>query len=719
MRPLPTTTALTVLLGVSAGLASAQDAKFTFTDNAAKIFQARCNTCHNADKASGGLNLTTYANMMEGGGSGSVIEPGSPDDSWLFLLVNHDETPTMPPNAPKIPEEEIDILRKWIEAGAPENSGSVVTVKKKPKMEFQLDPSTLGKPTGEPAMPQGLPTEPVLVNDRPGAIVALAASPWAPLVAIGQHKQVLLYNTETQSLAAVLPFDEGDVHVLRFSRDGDLLLAGGGRGGQSGRVVVWDVETGDRLIEAGQEYDLVLAADISPDRSLIALGGPSKVLRVYRTDDDALVYESRKHTEWVTSVAFSPDGVLLASGDRNGGTLVWEARTGREFYVLPGHGDMVTGLDWRLDSNVLVSSSQDASVKTWDMFTGNQLKSWNAHGGGTTSVRFAKDGRVVTSGRDRVAKLWDQDGKELKAFGGFSDLALQAAIGHDEKTIITGTFDGLVRLFNAEDASPLGDLRANPLTVASRLEAIRPEAEAARTAANAALAALEPLRQAATATAEALTAAEQQFQAAEATATQTAQAVTAAEAASMESNAAHQAALAAFQQAAEADAQALAALSNASQAVAASAESTRSLAEKAAGDPAALPEAEAALARRTKATEAVVPALAAVIASAEAVTAARAPLADAIARKRSADTALADARAAARAATDALGPLKAAVEQAQQARAAADAALAEKSPAVDALVATAARLEAQRDALVAELNARQPEPTAAASANEE
>ena len=63
-------------------------------------------------------------------------------------------------------------------------------------MEFQLDPSAIGKPTGEPAMPQGVPTEPVLVNDRPGAILALAASPWAPLVAIGQHKQVLLYDTQ-------------------------------------------------------------------------------------------------------------------------------------------------------------------------------------------------------------------------------------------------------------------------------------------------------------------------------------------------------------------------------------------------------------------------------------------------------------------------------------------------------------------------------------------
>ncbi|RUL86087.1 c-type cytochrome domain-containing protein [Tautonia sociabilis] len=722
MRPLPPTAALALLIGPTAVLPAAEDAKLTFNDNASKIFQARCNSCHNADKTSGGLNLTTYATMMEGGGSGSAIEPGDPDNSWLFLLVSHQETPHMPPDSPRIPDEELETLRAWIEAGAPESAGSVVNVPKKPKMEFTLDPSAIGKPSGEPAMPIGVSTEPVLITERPGAILALAASPWAPLVAIGQHRQVLLYDTQGQHLVGVFPFPEGDVHVLKFTRDGDLLLAGGGRGGQSGRVVVWDVKTGERVIEAGQEYDLVLAADLSPDRSLIALGGPSKVLRVYSTADNSLVYEQKKHTDWVTACAFSPDGVLLASGDRNGGTLVWEARTGREFYVLGGHGAMVTGMDWRLDSNVLASSSEDSSVKTWDMFTGNQIKSWNAHGGGTTSVRFAKDGRLVTSGRDRSAKLWSQDGKELKAFGGFNDLALQAAIGHDDATVIAGTFDGVVRLFHAEDATPLGDLRANPLSVAARLEQLRPEYQAAQARAEAAIAELEPLRQAAASAAEQLAAAEARLQAAEGASAQAADAARLAEAAAGAADQEFQAALAAFRQTAEADAQTLDALAAAAQAASESAAASRSLAEQSASSPAD-PETqqavEQALADRSAATQAVVPALAEVIASAKALQAAQAPLAQASTKKRQADAALAAARDAAKAASDAVGPLKAAFDQAAAAKAEADAALAAKAPAAEALAAAAQSLRNRLDALTAELDAAEPQPTAAAANREE
>ncbi len=178
-------------------------------------------------------------------------------------------------------------------------------------------------------MPENLSTEPFVPEAQPSAVVAMAASPWAPLIAVAGHKQVLLYRTTDMHLVGVLPFPEGAIHVLKFSRNGDLLLAGGGRGGQSGIAVAWDVKKGTRVFEVGKEYDVVLAADISPDHGQVVLGGPSKVVRVYNTADGSLATEMRKHTEWITAAEFSPDGVLLATGDRNNGLIVWEEARSR------------------------------------------------------------------------------------------------------------------------------------------------------------------------------------------------------------------------------------------------------------------------------------------------------------------------------------------------------------------------------------------------------
>src|SRR5205085_414609 len=54
-----------------------------------------------------------------GGGSGKVIVPGSADQSRLYKLVSHQETPHMPPMQSKLEDPKLELIRKWIDAGAP------------------------------------------------------------------------------------------------------------------------------------------------------------------------------------------------------------------------------------------------------------------------------------------------------------------------------------------------------------------------------------------------------------------------------------------------------------------------------------------------------------------------------------------------------------------------------------------------------------------------
>lgn len=535
-----------IALAPSLSLAADAKTKVTYQDQVSAIFKNRCNSCHNADKQKGGLNLETYSSTMQGGGSGKVIESGDPDSSTLYQLVTHSEQPNMPPNAPKLPDAELGTIKAWIEGGALEAAGSVAAVMAKPKFEFKLDPNSAGKPVGPPAMPENLTTEPVIVTPKPNAIVAMASSPWAPLIAIGGHKQVLLYQTTNHHLVGVIPFPEGTIHVLKFSRNGGLLLAGGGRGGQSGIAVAWDVKTGKRVFEIGKEYDSVLAADISPDHGLVALGGPSKVLRVYNTADGQLVYESKKHTEWVTAVEFSPDGVLLASGDRNNGLVVWEAVTGREFYDLRGHTLAISDISWRLDSNVVASSSEDGTVRLWEMEGGTAIKNIAAHGGGVASVRFGKDGRLVTTGRDRITRVWDPAGAKQRDLEPFNDLALEAVFTHDSTAVIGGDWSGEVRVWDAASGARRANLVANPAPLATRLEQTIQALAAAEAAADQAAKAVPPLTAAPTEKAAALVAAQQALKAAEQAVVEQTAPVTVADQAFKVKDAARQAAAAAF-----------------------------------------------------------------------------------------------------------------------------------------------------------------------------
>jgi len=77
------------------------------------LFQNRCGACHGRT-AVGGINLSTYANAVQGGPGGPGIVPGDPDASHIVQIQaagNHPGQLTI---------EELQQVIEWIEAGAPE-----------------------------------------------------------------------------------------------------------------------------------------------------------------------------------------------------------------------------------------------------------------------------------------------------------------------------------------------------------------------------------------------------------------------------------------------------------------------------------------------------------------------------------------------------------------------------------------------------------------------
>jgi mono/diheme cytochrome c family protein len=77
------------------------------------LLQAKCGTCHGS-LATGGLNLTTYADAMAGGSSGEVIIPGDAENSPLVVIQQAGGHPG------QLTPEEIAQVIEWINAGAPE-----------------------------------------------------------------------------------------------------------------------------------------------------------------------------------------------------------------------------------------------------------------------------------------------------------------------------------------------------------------------------------------------------------------------------------------------------------------------------------------------------------------------------------------------------------------------------------------------------------------------
>lgn len=459
---------MTTRLAIAIGLLASVDVygAVTFEKDVKPIFREHCAGCHNQDDAASDFAADGFDAILAGGAGGEVVAPGDLDGSRLWRLITHAEQPAMPPGGDKLPDDQLAIIRAWIEGGLLKDDKSKPIASKKAAIAV-VDIGDLGKPVGEPAMPKEWYREPVITSDAVGPVESLAASSWAPAAAVPWQRQVALYHTETNDLLGVTPYLEGAPHVVRFSRDGSLLLVAGGREGALGTAAVIDVVSGARLATVGDELDTVLAADISPDNQLVAIGGPKKKVRVYRVADGSLAYTCEKHTDWVTAISFSPDNKLLATGDRSAGLRLWQAEAGHERGDLRGHTLAITSLAWR--PGVLASASEDGSVRWWNS-EGGQVKSFPAHGGGALSVAFASDGRLVTAGRDRLVKLWNADAGHVADLTQTDDVALAAVFVQGDKRVVISDWSGKVRVLDIESKQPVAMLTPNPPTLAQRVE---------------------------------------------------------------------------------------------------------------------------------------------------------------------------------------------------------------------------------------------------------
>ncbi len=85
----------------------------TYDANIAGMFSTKCVACHNADTLAGGLDLSSYAAAMKGGKDGPVIVAGDSAGSLLVKIQSDKHFMNLLP-------EEFDLLKAWIDAGAPE-----------------------------------------------------------------------------------------------------------------------------------------------------------------------------------------------------------------------------------------------------------------------------------------------------------------------------------------------------------------------------------------------------------------------------------------------------------------------------------------------------------------------------------------------------------------------------------------------------------------------
>ncbi len=166
-----------------------------FEEQVQSLFKTSCFSCHGQKQQLGGLRLDSRDAILRGGGRGSPIASGHPEQSLLLKAIDYsDKSLQMPPKG-KLNEEQIALLTRWVKAAAewpgghksqnlithwaflPIGKSTIPTVKHKAWVRTPIDAFILAKLEHQNLVPSRRADKRILVRRAAYDLTGLPPSP--------------------------------------------------------------------------------------------------------------------------------------------------------------------------------------------------------------------------------------------------------------------------------------------------------------------------------------------------------------------------------------------------------------------------------------------------------------------------------------------------------------------------------------------------------------
>lgn len=299
---------------------------------------------------------------------------------------------------------------------------------------------------------------------------------------------------------AILPWEQGDLHSLVFSPDGQTLCAGYR---QFGGVVLWDVATHrpQRVITEPRCHIVTVYSDTAtgkfyatgfPPGESVYYGNTLNLWEIGQSEPIAELTVPGEPPDRRDGMAYAPATQLLACGNgtekdsenwdesdpENGAVYVWDVARGQMRHIFRGkHTNSINYLRFSPDGTRLLSRCDDWTHRVWDVMCGEEIGEFEdfkelthlfpiffsppltVPDGEYPNIdpievspcgQYAAFGEIWQPGLEKVpVQLWDiRTGEHIVTFLGHPTDIQCLAFSPDSTILASGSFDHTILLWD-------------------------------------------------------------------------------------------------------------------------------------------------------------------------------------------------------------------------------------------------------------------------------
>lgn len=186
---------------------------------------------------------------------------------------------------------------------------------------------------------------------------------------------LMLMRTADKTMHRNEYFDEEGGQVLAFSPDGAVIYSN-----QRSRVVGWNVDTGEQVIESQASTNLTaydLSLSINPAGTEIAFASVNGGLKIWSLTGDTSRFqtsEAQASLNYTTSVAYSPEGSQLVTLEHAGLVQVWDSQTREEVAAIRDYAGNISTVKLIPDQQQVFVADQTGTLRFYDLNTGEEIR---------------------------------------------------------------------------------------------------------------------------------------------------------------------------------------------------------------------------------------------------------------------------------------------------------------------------------------------------------